>query len=196
MIEAAGPALVIVDVQNDFCPGGSLAVKDGDRVVPVANRLAARAAALGLPIYASRDWHPEGSRHFKEGGGPWPRHCVAGTDGARLHPDLALPSATMIVTKGTGLDDDGYSVFEGSVPGRRGFADDLATRGVDHLIICGLTTDYCVRATTLDARARGLGVTVVEDGVAAVNLVEGAGDRALDEMRAAGASVAASADVF
>ncbi len=125
MIEAECPALLIVDVQNDFCPGGALAVADGDQVVPVLNRLAARAAALGLPVYASRDWHPIDSIHFAANGGPWPAHCVAGTPGARLHPDLALPSRAMIVTKGTTRDDHGYSAFEGQVTGRGALADDL-----------------------------------------------------------------------
>jgi len=196
MVEAESPALVIVDVQNDFCPGGALAVDGGDRVVPVINRLASHAAALGLPIYASRDWHPQQSTHFVDGGGPWPRHCVAGTDGARLHPELALPSTTMIVTKGVGPEDQGYTLFEGRVAGRGAFADDLTARGVDHLVICGLATDYCVLATALDARARGFGVTVVEDAVAPVDLVEGDGARALEEMRGAGAAVVPAAEVF
>ena len=137
MIEAECPALLIVDVQNDFCPGGALAVDGGDQVVPVLNRLAARAAALGLPVYASRDWHPIDSPHFADHGGPWPAHCVAGTAGARLHPDLALPSGAMIVTKGTARDDHGYSAFEGTVTGRGTLADDLRARGVDHLIVGG-----------------------------------------------------------
>ncbi len=196
MIEAECPALLIVDLQNDFCAGGALAVADGDLVVPVLNRLAARAAALGLPVYASRDWHPIDSTHFAANGGPWPTHCVQGTAGARLHPDLALPSGAMIVTTGTTRDEHGYSAFDGQVSGRGTFADDLRARGVDHLIVGGLATDYCVRATVLDARRLGFGVTVVEDGVRAVNLEEGAGDRALDEMREAGASVKPAATVF
>lgn len=196
MIEAECPALLIVDVQNDFCPGGALAVAEGDQVVPVLNRLAARAGALGLPVYASRDWHPIDSRHFAANGGPWPTHCVAGTAGARLHPDLALPSGAMIVTKGTARDEHGYSAFDGRVAGRGTLLDDLRSRGVDHLVVGGLATDYCVRASVLDARRHGLGVTVVEDGVRAVNLVKRAGNRALDEMRAAGADVKPSRDIL
>ena len=196
MIEAESPALLIVDVQNDFCPGGALAVADGDQVVPVLNRLAVWAAARGLPVYASRDWHPADSTHFAGNGGPWPTHCVAGSAGARLHPNLALPSRAMIVTKGTGRDEDGYSAFDGQVAGRGPLLDDLRARGVDHLIVGGLATDYCVRASVLDARRHGLGVTVVEDGVRAVNLVEGAGDRALAEMREAGADVVTASEVF
>ena len=196
MIEAECPALLIVDLQNDFCRGGALEVADGDQVVPVLNRLAARAAALGLPVYASRDWHPVDSLHFAENGGPWPTHCVAGTPGARLHRDLALPSGAMIVTKGAARDEHGYSAFEGQVTGRGALGDDLVARGVDHLIVGGLATDYCVRASVLDARRLGFGVTVVEDGVRAVNLATGDGTRAIDEMREAGAHIMPASDIF
>ena len=188
--------MLVIDVQNDFCPGGALGVAGGDAVIPIANRLAAKAAALGLPVYASRDWHPQGSRHFREQGGPWPPHCVAGTEGARLHTDLELPAATLIVSKGTGPDEHGYSVFDGRVAGRGEFGDDLVARGVDHLIVCGLATDYCVRATVLDALNRGFGVTVAEDGVAAVDAQERDGQRALDEMRAAGAAIESSGQIL
>jgi nicotinamidase/pyrazinamidase len=196
MIEAECPALLIVDVQNDFCPGGALAVAEGDEVVPVMNRLAARAAALGLPVYASRDWHPIDSIHFTDNGGPWPTHCVAGTPGARLHRDLALPSGAMIVTKGAARDEHGYSAFDGQVTGRGALLDDLRNRGVDHLVVGGLATDYCVRASVLDARRHGLGVTVVEDGVRAVNLAAGDGTRAIDEMREAGANITPASDIL
>jgi nicotinamidase/pyrazinamidase len=196
MIDADGAALLLVDVQNDFCPGGALAVPGGDAVVPVLNRLAARAGALGLPVYASRDWHPADSTHFAAHGGPWPVHCVAGTDGARLHPDLQLPAATMIVTKGTSRDAHGYSAFEGTVAGRGPLADDLRTRGVTHLIVGGLATDYCVRASVLDARRLGFDVTVVEDGVRAVDVEAGDSARAIEEMRRAGAAIRDSREVL
>ena len=195
MNQPESPALLMVDVQVDFCPGGALAVRGGDAVVPVANRLAARAAALGLPVYASRDWHPDGSAHFRPQG-PWPRHCVAGTDGARLHPDLALPSTTQIVSKGTAADEHGYSVFEGRVAGRGEFGDDLVARGVTRLVVCGLATDYCVKATVLDALARGFRVTVVEDGVAAVDAAQGDGAQALARMREAGAAIEPADAIF
>lgn len=196
MIEADHPALLIVDLQNDFCPGGALPVADGDRILPTVNRLAAQVAVLGLPVYASRDWHPADSLHFVAHGGPWPAHCVAGTAGARLHPDLALPSGTMIVTKGFTREEHGYSAFEGRVAGRGLLLEDLRTRGVDHLVVCGLATDYCVRASVLDARAHGLGVTVVEDAIRAVDVAPGDGSRALAEMRQAGATLTPAADVF
>lgn len=194
--DARSSALLIVDVQNDFCPGGALAVPEGDRVVPVLSRLADRAGALGLPVYASRDWHPPDSRHFADNGGAWPVHCVAGTEGARLHPDLRLPPGAAIVSKGLGPHEDGYSVFEGTVPGRGSFPEELRARGVTHLIVGGLATDYCVRASVLDARAHGLDVTVVEDGIRAVEVKPGDGHRAIEEMKAAGARFARAADVF
>lgn len=189
-------ALLIVDVQNDFCPGGSLAVAEGDQVVPVMSRLAERAGALGMPVYASRDWHPSDSRHFLAGGGAWPVHCVADTPGARLHPALRLPTSAAVVSKGTGVDEHGYSVFEGTVPGRGAFADDLRARGVTHLIVGGLATDYCVRASVLDARRHGLDVTVVEDGIRAVDVNPGDGARAIEEMKAAGAALARSEEIL
>ena len=101
------PAVLIVDVQNDFCPGGALAVSEGDRIIPVLNDIVARFA--GSPVYASRDWHPRDTTHFKESGGPWPVHCVAGTRGAELHPELRLPADAIIVSKGQDRADDGYS---------------------------------------------------------------------------------------
>ena len=195
MSDERSPALLIVDVQNDFCAGGALAVRGGDEVVPVLNRLADRAAALGWPVYASRDWHPADSRHFEIHGGAWPVHCVAGTEGARFHPDLRLPPGTMIITKGTGRHDDGYSAFEGEVPGRGPFIDDLRARGVTHLVVGGLATDYCVRNNVLDALRHGLAVLLVEDAIRAVDVAPGDGQRALDEMRAAGAEVLHSSSI-
>jgi nicotinamidase/pyrazinamidase len=196
MNDERSSALLIVDVQNDFCPGGALAVENGDAVVPVLNRLADRAGALGLPIYASRDWHPADSRHFKEGGGPWPVHCVQNTAGARLHPGLRLPAGAMIVSKGMSREDDGYSAFEGTVPGRGGFAVDLKARGITHLIVGGLATDYCVRASVLDARKQGLDVTVVDDGIRGVNVQPGDADRARQEMKDAGAVFAEALEIL
>lgn len=188
-------ALLIVDVQNDFCSGGTLAVAGGEEVVPVLNRLAARASAFGWPVYASRDWHPPDSVHFADNGGRWPVHCVAGTEGARLRPDLALPSSAMIVTKGTMPESQGYSAFEGTVAGRGWFADDLEARGVTHLIVGGLATDHCVRASVLDALGRGYAVTVIDDAIRAVNLTPDAGANAIEEMRAAGAEVIRSSEM-
>jgi nicotinamidase/pyrazinamidase len=196
MTDDRSPALLVVDVQKDFCPSGALAVPDGDRVIPVLNRLAATASALGMPVYASRDWHPPDSRHFTTHGGRWPVHCVAGTDGARLHADLQLPPGALIVSKGAGRDDDGYSAFEGSIAGRGSLLADLRARGINELVIGGLATDYCVRATALDARRQGLDVVVVSDAIRAVESAPGDGARAIEEMKAAGVDIRTSHTIF
>lgn len=183
----AGAALLLVDVQNDFCPGGALPVPDGDRVIPVLNEVAARFEAAGRPVYASRDWHPPDTTHFREYGGPWPPHCVAGTLGADLHPDLRVPRGTIVVSKGQDRGDHGYSAFEGTTAEGRTLADDLRARGVGELYVGGLATDYCVRASVLDARRAGFSVTVLTAGSAGID-PEGS-RRALEEMRQAGASL-------
>jgi nicotinamidase/pyrazinamidase len=190
------PALLIVDVQNDFCPGGALAVRDGDQVVSVLRGLAARFGALGLPVYASRDWHPADSRHFATHGGAWPAHCVQGTEGARLREDLELPRSAAVVTKGQGVDDQGYTAMVGDVAGRGSLVDALRARGVDRLYVGGLATDYCVRYTVLDALQRGFDVTVLTDAVRAVDVTPGDGARALEELHAAGATLAPASVVF
>jgi nicotinamidase/pyrazinamidase len=196
MRDDESPALLIVDVQSDFCAGGALAVPAGDEVVPVLNRLAAHASALGFPVYASRDWHPPDSRHFRANGGEWPVHCVAGTPGARLHPDLQLPPGTLIVTKGVGADEDGYSAFDGTIAGRGGLAADLRARGVTGLIVGGLALDYCVRASSLDGRLEGFDVVVVSDAVRAVERSPGDADRAIQQLKAAGVQFLPSSAVF
>lgn len=182
-------ALLIVDVQNDFCPGGALPVPAGDRVVAPLNRAAARFASLGLPVFASRDWHPEETRHFQQYGGPWPAHCVRGSVGAAFHPDLQLPKNTILLSKGTDPRADGYSAFDGVSCSGLPFADLLATFNVDHLCVGGLATDYCVRATVLDALNRGIAVTLLTDAVAGVNIHPGDAQQALEEMQQAGAGM-------
>ena len=189
MAERTRHALLVVDVQNDFCAGGALEVPRGDAVVTPINRMLAAFGGAGTPIFASRDWHPDGSSHFIESGGVWPVHCIAETDGAAFHPDLALPDGTAVVSKGTAPDADGYSAFDGTVDETGdSLGDALASRGVVHLIVCGLATDYCVRASVLDACRQGLRVWVVSDAIAAVNLNNGDGPQAIEEMRAAGAA--------
>jgi nicotinamidase/pyrazinamidase len=175
-----GDALVIVDVQRDFCPGGALPIALGDRVVPVLNRWIAAAAAVGVPVYASRDWHPAGHVSFAERGGPWPTHCVQDSPGAAFHPDLRLAPATIVVTKGVRFDHDQNSVFD-----ETGLAADLRSRGVTRLWVGGLAEDVCVRATVLDARKEGFEVVVIADATKPVTL-EGR-EKARAEMRAAGA---------
>ena len=186
-IDPKRDALVIVDVQNDFCPGGSLAVPEGDQVVPVLNEYAGRFWAAGAPIYASRDWHPAKTRHFEEYGGAWPPHCVQGTWGAAFHPDLELPPAARVVSKGMDPNEDAYSCFQAVDAEGRGFAGALRERGVSRLWVGGLATDYCVRATVLDARKEGFEALVLEDAIRGVDVNPGDSQKAVEEMRAAGA---------
>lgn len=185
-------ALFIVDVQNDFCPGGALAVPDSGRVIPVLNRVIERFTARGRPVYLSRDWHPPDTRHFKEFGGPWPVHCVAGTKGAGFHPGLHVPPGAIVISKGQDRHDDGYSAFEGTTGDGERPGDDLRRRGVSTLYLGGFATDYCVRTTALDAIREGFGVVVLADAVAGIG--DDDARRALDEMRRAGASLVESTE--
>jgi len=180
-------ALLVVDVQNDFCPGGALAVAGGDRVVSAINGYIDEAAAAGMTVYASRDWHPAVTSHFKPYGGPWPVHCVQDTPGAEFHPDLKLPPNVVTVTKGTDPEKPGYSAFDGEVSAGKSFLADLRDRGIDHLYVGGLATDYCVRQSVLGALANKLEVTVLEDAVAGVDRSDSV--HALAEMRQQGADV-------
>src|SRR5262245_21878086 len=186
-IDRTRDALVLVDVQNDFCPGGSLAVPEGDRVVPVLNRYVGLFASADAAIFASRDWHPARTRHFQAGGGIWPPHCVQGTPGAAFHAGLAVPGGAVVISKGMDPEEDAYSAFQGSDTGGQPFAAALAERGVRRLYVGGLATDYCVKATVLDALRGGFEVWVLEDAVRAVDVTPGDGERALAEMREAGA---------
>jgi nicotinamidase/pyrazinamidase len=186
-IDPARDALVIVDVQNDFCPGGALGVPDGDAVVPVLNRYAERFAAAGAPVFASRDWHPAKSAHFKAYGGVWPPHCVQGTAGAEFHPRLALPSGAAIVSKGMNPSDDAYSCFQAETDDGMPFLATLGELGVGRLFVGGLATDYCVKSTVVDGVREGFEMVVLADAIAAVDLTPGDGAKAIDEMRAAGA---------
>lgn len=189
---ADGDALLLVDPQNDFCPGGSLPVADGDRVMPVLSAWADAAERAGVPIFVSRDWHPARTTHFKEFGGIWPPHCVMGTHGAEFHPDLRLPDSFVIVSKGMGENEDAYSAFQARDEGGNGLNTLLHRKGVRQLYIGGLATDYCVRSSTLDALQLGFGVTLIPDGMKAVNLQARDEEQAIEEMRAAGATSAAA----
>jgi nicotinamidase/pyrazinamidase len=181
--QTGGRALIVVDVQNDFCPGGSLAVERGDEVVAPLNRLIAEFLEQGLPVYKSRDWHPPTTKHFAAYGGTWPVHCVQNTRGAEFHQDLSEDPRIHVVSKGTG-DEDSYSAFDGTT-----LAEDLRRRGVKEVWVGGLATDYCVKNTVLDALRQGFRVRALTDAMRAVNLQPGDGQRALAEMRAAGAEV-------
>lgn len=185
-------ALVLVDIQNDFAdPEGSLAVIGGDRIVPVINQEVRWARDAEAFVVYTQDWHPESTPHFAKDGGPWPVHCVAGTWGAELHPDLDVDGP--VVRKGSN-GEDGYSGFTMRDPAS---GEDSATelagllreRGVERVVVCGLATDYCVRATVLDSLALGWPTAVLTESIAAVDLKPGDGTAALDEMRAAGAQL-------
>jgi len=151
----AESALIVVDVQNDFCPGGALSVADGHTVVPPLNEYIARFRAAGRPVFASRDWHPERTRHFQEYGGVWPPHCIAGTAGAEFHPELHLPRDTIVTSKGMDPGEDSYSAFQARLPDGGRLPDALRAAGVHHIYIGGLATDYCVKSTVLDAITAG-----------------------------------------
>jgi nicotinamidase/pyrazinamidase len=179
-------ALLIVDVQNDFCPNGALAVPDGDRVVEPLNRLAASFAAAGLPVLASRDWHPQNTGHFREFGGMWPPHCMQNSNGAAFHPALRLPESTLIISKGSDPDTDAYSAFDGLIAGSTPLADILANLHIRRLYIGGLATDYCVLNSVQDARKNGFEVTVLADAIAGVDITAGDSEKALEKMRLSG----------
>lgn len=180
-------ALVVVDVQRDFCPGGALAVPHGDDVVPVINRL------LGLTDWltvATRDWHPADHCSFKAQGGIWPPHCVAGTAGAEFHPALDQTRIQAVVSKAVTRDAEAYSGFHGT-----DLAAQLSARGVHRVFVCGLATDYCVKATALDARSAGLDVVVIEDAIRGVEVKPGDCVKAVDEMRASAIVLAPSGEL-
>ena len=181
------PALLIVDVQNDFCPGGALAVPEGDRVVPVLNQYIERCRAGQVPVITSRDWHPEKTTHFKAYGGIWPPHCIQHTKGAQFHPDLKLPKETIVISKGMDPDKDSYSAFQAFDSEGAPLAQLLKKRQITHLFIGGLATDYCVRASVLDALQEGFRVTVLKDAIRGVELKPGDSKKAFNEMRRAGA---------
>jgi nicotinamidase/pyrazinamidase len=190
-VSEPGSALLIVDVQNDFCPGGSLSVPDGDLVVPVLNDYIARFHRAGRPVVFSRDWHPARTTHFREQGGPWPAHCVQGTHGAAFHPELKVPPDAVIVSKGMGPDEDGYSAFVGRDDLGRGLALLLREQGVQKLVVGGLATDYCVLNSVLEGIEAGFEVEVIGAGIRAVEVAPGDGERAIERMRSAGASFTA-----
>lgn len=177
-------ALLIVDVQNDFCPGGTLAVPEGDKVVPVINNI----MDFFSLVIASKDWHPKGSVHFKK----WPPHCVQDTPGGDFHPKLNTSRLKKIFLKGTKNKDDGYSAFEATNADLAAF---LKKEKVDELYVVGLATDYCVKASALDADKNGFETFVVENAVAAVNVKPGDGEKALKAMAHAGITLINSSDI-
>jgi nicotinamidase/pyrazinamidase len=180
-------ALLIIDFQNDFTSGGALEVPHGDEIAEPVKRLAERFDL----VVATRDWHPPDHASFQTQGGPWPVHCVQGTRGARFHPAMDRVRLDAVVDVGRGREDEGYSGFEKS-----DLARILSEHDVDEVHVCGLATDYCVRASAIDACRAGFAVTVVEDAVRGVEVKRGDSERALLDMREAGAKVATSDEVL
>lgn len=185
-------ALLVVDVQKDFCPGGALPAPDGDRILPAINRYLAEAARLGMTVIATRDWHPRITSHFKAYGGEWPPHCVQNSPGAAFHPQMKLPPDAVVISKGDDEDQPGYSAFDGHTRDGRALIAELRERHIDRLYVAGIATDYCVLKTVLDARHAGLGVAVLDDAVAGIDVKPGDVSRAMEEMKDAGATVARS----
>jgi len=179
-----GDALIVVDVQQDFLPGGALGVPAGDEVIPALNRAITLFERAGLPVYYSRDWHTPDHCSFKAQGGPWPPHCIAGSEGAAFATALRMPDDAAVISKATSRAQDAYSAFQGTT-----LAQQLETAGVRRVFIGGLATDYCVKATVLDARANGFEVEVLGDAVRAVEVQPGDGERALQEMLKSGANL-------
>ena len=174
-----GDALLVVDLQNDFCPGGALGIHEGDRVIPILNHYIAAAREQGVPVFASRDWHPADHISFKHRGGRWPVHCVQNTPGADFHPDVRLPADVQIISKAHTSDLESYSAF-----GDTDLSSRLRAKGIRRLWIGGLAQDYCVLQTSLDALKHGLEVVVIVDATRAVDVHDGR--KALQQIRNAG----------
>lgn len=177
-------ALIVVDVQNDFCPGGSLAVANGDQVVAPLNRLIKEFLDRGEPVFKSRDWHPATAKHFAAFGGIWPVHCVQNTPGAEFHKDLSDDPRITILSKGIDESADGYSAFDGT-----NLAQILRDQGITEVWVGGLATDYCVKHTVLDALHQGFEVKALADSMRPVNVKPDDGALAIAEMRSAGAEI-------
>lgn len=175
-------ALLLVDVQEDFCPGGALPVEEGDRIVPVINQWISKFSEQGLTVFASRDWHPEHHLSFEQEGGPWPRHCIQDTPGAGFHNDLQLPKSTTVITKGVRFDQDQNSAFD-----QTGLEVQLRRKGIRRLIIAGLALDVCVLATAMDARKHGFDAVLIADATRPVD--DNNGRKALTRMREEGVKI-------
>ncbi|MGM0525780.1 MAG: isochorismatase family protein [Pseudomonadota bacterium] len=174
-----GDALIVVDVQNDFCPGGKLALDEGDEVVPIINAMMAQAKQAGIPIFASRDWHPRHHVSFDERGGPWPEHCVQDTEGAEFHPELSLPSETRLISKGARFDVDQYSAFD-----KTGLTSELVHLDIRRVWVVGLALEVCVKATALDAAKNNYKTILVKDGTRFIDKADA--EKAYSELEEAG----------
>jgi nicotinamidase/pyrazinamidase len=175
-------ALLIVDVQNDFCPGGALGIKDGNKIIPAINKYIKIFASKKLPVFASRDWHPKKTAHFKKFGGVWPVHCVQGTKGAEFHPKLKLPKEVILLYKGMDPEKDSYSAFQAQDQNGMSLPNFLRILGIKELYIAGLATDYCVKFTTHDAIKEGFKVKILLDAIKGVNLKPNGSENVIREM--------------
>jgi nicotinamidase/pyrazinamidase len=184
MSSVAKKALIVVDVQNDFCPGGSLAVAHGDEVLAPLNKLMKEFLDRGEPVFKTRDWHPAKTKHFADYGGTWPVHCVRNTAGAEFHAGLSDDLRVTIISKGIDETADGYSGFDGT-----DLAQILREQGVKEVWVGGLATDYCVKHTVLDALRQGFEVKALADAMRPVNVNPNDGEKAIEEMRNAGAEI-------
>jgi nicotinamidase/pyrazinamidase len=180
-------ALLVVDLQNDFCPGGALGINDANKIIPAINRYISKFQQNNCLIIATCDWHPADSTHFDKRGGLWPVHCVAKTHGAEFHPDLKIPDDIIIVYKGTGINEDGYSAVSAKTNEGIGLSRLLRNYNVEEVYICGLATDYCVKFSTLDLTNEEFKVYILLDAIKAVNLKPDDEAQALEAMRRAGA---------
>lgn len=180
-------ALLVVDVQNDFCPGGALGVSQGDKIIPAINKYIRIFAKNKLPVFATRDWHPKKTRHFKKFGGAWPVHCVAGTKGASFHPKLKLPKEVIRLYKGMDPKKDSYSAFQAEDQNGLAFLAILKMLGIQELYIAGLATDYCVKFSIHDALKQGLKVKILTDAIKGVNLKPLDSEKAIKKMLKEGA---------
>ena len=188
MSDSKKKALIVVDVQNDFCPGGSLAVARGDEVITPLNKLMKEFLDRGEPVYKTRDWHPAQTKHFAAYGGTWPIHCVQNTAGAEFHADLLDDPRITVISKGIDESADGYSGFDGT-----NLSERLRNEGVQEVWVGGLATDYCVKETVLDAVRQGFEVKALADAMRAVNVKPDDGAKAVAEMRQAGAEIVGNA---
>ncbi len=189
-------ALLVVDIQNDFCPGGALGVQEGHMIIPILNRCIRYFEEENLPIFVTRDWHPKITTHFSQFGGEWPEHCIAGSAGAQFHPSLELPKDAFVLSKGMDSKTDSYSALQATDTSGTLFPDLLKKLGVEEIYIAGLATDYCVKYSVLDALKEGLKVFVLTDAIAGVDRQPEDSRKALEEMVSNGASEITSEALF
>ena len=186
-------ALLVVDIQNDFCPGGALGVQESDQIIPVVNKYVQQFLRKQITVFISRDWHPIKTNHFKEFGGPWPTHCVQNTTGGDFHPDFQIPESAIILSKGNDPQLDGYSVFDAVDFNNQPFSEVLKKMAINELFICGIATDYCVRFTALDALKSGFKVNILVDAIKGVDLE--ASKKTIDEIIAKQAKIKTFAEI-